>query len=115
MGYTAGYKYDVFISYSRLDNQDAFGKKTGWVTEFYTSLYNLLTLRTGRVGGISIWWDDTKLDGNVLFDASIEEAIKQSAVIICINSNAYLTSEYCKKERDTFYTKALQEPIGLKV
>ena len=46
------YKYDVFISYARLDNQ------TGWVDEFHEELGKLLSSVLGRPA--KIWRDKKK-------------------------------------------------------
>jgi hypothetical protein len=51
----------------------------------------------------------------VLFDQSIAKGIQGSAIMLTLTSAAYFKSDYCLKELDTFYNKAKQEPIGLKV
>ena len=115
MAYTKGYQYDIFISYAHLDNVKVFGRSTGWIEHFYTDLIALLSRRIGKTDTIKIWWDNRKLDGSVLFDHSIEEGIRQSAIIICLLSPAYLQSAYCRKELQLFHAKALQEPAGLEL
>ncbi|MBF8248527.1 MAG: hypothetical protein HW374_1327, partial [Bacteroidetes bacterium] len=75
----------------------------------------MLAKRFGRLDMVKIWWDNKKLDGSKLFDHSIEEGIKKSAIMICLNSPGYLASDYCKQELDTFYKKAQAEKTGLKV
>ncbi len=75
----------------------------------------MLAKRFGRLDTVKIWWDSKKLDGSVLFDTSIAEGIKQSAIMICLNSPGYAASRYCQQELDTFYKKAGAETIGLKV
>ena len=73
----------------------------------------MLAKRFGRMDMVKFWWDSKKLDGSVLFDRSIEQGIKKSAIMICLNSPGYLKSDYCKKELDTFYKKAQTEKTGL--
>jgi hypothetical protein len=59
----------------------------------------MLAKRFGRLDMVKIWWDNKKLDGSVLFDQSIEEGIKKSAIMICLNSPEYIQSAYCKHYR----------------
>ncbi|MEP7108607.1 MAG: toll/interleukin-1 receptor domain-containing protein [Ferruginibacter sp.] len=115
MAYIKGFAYDIFISYSHLDNQKLFDQDQGWIERFCSELNKMISQRIGMPDAIKIWWDNRKLDGSVLFDQSIETAIRQSAIILCLNSSAYLKSEYCKKELNLFYNKAQQEPQGLNV
>ena len=75
----------------------------------------MLAKRFGRMDMVKIWWDNKKLDGSVVFDQSIEEGIKKSAIMICLNSPGYVQSEYCKQELDLFYKKAQSEQAGLKI
>jgi hypothetical protein len=90
-------------------------REKGWITEFYEFLEYLLTKRCGRNGRLKIWWDQKKLDDNVVFDDSIAEGIKKSAIMICFNSRSYQESDYCQKELTFFYEKAKEEELGLKV
>jgi len=62
---------------------------------------------------IKMWWDGKKLDGSAVFDDDSVQAIKKSAIMICMNSHAYMNSEYCKKELKLFYNKAKAEKTGL--
>ncbi|MCH8957147.1 toll/interleukin-1 receptor domain-containing protein, partial [candidate division KSB1 bacterium] len=71
--------------------------------------------RSGRPGKMNFWWDNKKIDGSVLFNQSIEEGINKSAIMICLNSQGYMESDYCKQELDLFYKKAQNEKSGLKV
>ena len=103
MAYIKGYTYDIFISYAHVDNLPTSWESVGWIEKFYKDFDTLLTRRTGRPGIINIWWDNRKLDGSVMFDDFIEEGIKQSAILICLNSPSYKASDYCKKELHSFY------------
>src|SRR4051812_15891026 len=105
--YIDGYAYDIFISYAHIDNQVLFHEEYGWIEEFYHELNLLLTRRIGEAGAIKIWWDNKKLDGSMEFNSYIDKSIRQSAIIICLTSPAYLKSQYCQKELQTFYDKAL--------
>ena len=115
MAYIHGYTYDLFISYAHLDNDKLWGQTAGWIEQFYTDLNILLSRRIGKPEAVKIWWDNKKLDGSKVFDQSIADGIKQSAILLCLTSRSYLQSEYCQKELSLFYDKAQKEPQGLMV
>ncbi len=115
MAYIKGYTYDIFISYSHLDNLKIFDEERGWIEEFYNDLNILLSRRIGKPDAVKIWWDSKKLDGSMLFDPYIEECINGSAILLCLTSPGYLQSDYCQKELELFYNKAHQEAVGLNV
>ncbi len=115
MAYIKDFTYDIFISYAHLDNIPTSYEHLGWIEKFYKDLDALLTRRIGRAGVIKIWWDNRKLDGSILFDDSIEEGIRQSAIMLCLNSPAYAGSDYCRKELELFHAKARHEASGLNV
>lgn len=114
MAYLERYKYDIFISYSHTDNLKVFEEEKGWVEQFFKSLECCLFQLIGT-RDLSIWWDEKRLDGNTLFDDSIADALKNSAILVCLNSRSYLNSEYCKKELDLFYKNVQQKFQGVKI
>ncbi|MEP6951135.1 MAG: toll/interleukin-1 receptor domain-containing protein [Ginsengibacter sp.] len=113
MGYIPGFNYDIFISYSHIDNEKVESGQ-GWVEQFYKALRISLWQLVGTED-VKIWWDDKRLDGGVMFDDAIAGGIKKSAILLCLNSPSYLNSQYCKKELDLFYNTAQYDSIGLKV
>lgn len=115
MSFIPGFEYDIFISYAHVDNIILPGQTDSWIEQFHKYLNMLLAQRSGHLDTVKIWWDNKKLDGNILFNQSIEEGIKKSAVLICLNSSGYVKSDYCKQELSLFYDKARSESIGLKV
>lgn len=115
MAYIPGYTYDIFISYSHVDNATVSNQGPGWIEQFYMNLNLYLSKRIGKMDVVKIWWDSRKLDGSILFDQSIEEGIRQSAIMISLMSPAYLSSDYCKKELDLFSKKAMAESLGPKI
>lgn len=112
MAYIKGYKYDFFISYSHIDNEESNSRIIGWVERFYKELVVMLN-RSFGTEEISIWWDARRLTGNVVFDNAIEEAISSSAILICLNSPSFVNSEYCQQELKSFYEQAAQDRFGL--
>jgi hypothetical protein len=115
MAFIPAYEYDIFISYAHIDNTPFFGQADGWIEQFYKNLNLMLAKRFGRLDIVKIWWDSKKLDGSMLFDQSIKDGIKKSAILICLHSPGYIQSTYCKQELDLFYKKAQSEKTGLKV
>ncbi len=114
MGYIEGFKYDIFISYSHIDNAKTPGTTHSWIEMFYEELVLSLWQSIGTKK-IDIWWDNKRLDGGVAFDGAIEKGIKESAIFLCLNSPSFLNSDYCQKELDLFFKKAHDEPYGLKI
>jgi len=115
MALIPGFEYDIFISYAHVDNMAIAGQSHGWIQQFHDNLKQKLDRRYGRMGVVKIWWDDKKIDGAQLFDETIKEGIKKSALIICLNSPGYRQSKYCRQELEFFHEKAQSEPTGLKV
>jgi hypothetical protein len=115
MGYIKGYTYDIFISYSHVDNIKKPHQHYGWIEKFYDELNASLARRIGKTNAIKLWWDDKRLDGSILFDQSIAESVNNSAIMLCLVSPGYLESAYCKKELELFYNKAHDEQIGLSI
>src|SRR5260370_10849045 len=114
MGWVPGFELDVFISYARVDNataDDDVGR--GWIAQFHRHLDLALCKKAGRLDSFKIWRDTRELQGNQLFDRTIEDAIRGSAVFLALSSHGYMQSEYCKQELGWFYQKAQKEPVGL--
>ena len=114
MAYIEGYTYDIFISYSHIDNEKSSGQTTSWIEQFYKDL-NVLLWQSIGTRDIKIWWDNKRLDGGIFFDDAIEKGINESAIFLCLNSPSFLHSDYCQKELDLFYNKAQHDSFGLKV
>jgi hypothetical protein len=97
------FKYDVFVSYSHLDDLSPSGQR-GWVSTFVDNLKSELSRRLGRHASV---WHDGSMTGERVFDETIQSAIRDSAVLIAISSASYQNSPYCTKEREWFATEAL--------
>ena len=112
MAYVAGFKYDLFISYSHIDNEPVEEGK-GWIDEFESRLKQALWARIGT-REVNIWRDPL-IDGNVVFDERIRAALKESAALIAITSPGYLKSEYCRQELAWFAQNATTAKFRLSV
>ncbi len=112
MSYIPGYDYDIFISYSHSDNAPDPIKGICWVQKFYETLNYYLSYEIGNSNAVKIWWDSKRLDGSDYFDASIEDGLKGSAMMLCLVSPSYLNEShpYCKKELDLFYNEVKNNP-----
>lgn len=101
------FQYDIFISYSQIDNQSWLGRRQNrdeysqWVTSFEESLRHQLSIKFGRKKSIRIW-RDRELTGNEIFDNTIAKVCSNSALMICITSSAYMESDWCQKEYQAF-------------
>src|SRR5262245_16281042 len=92
MAYLPGFEHDIFISYSHVDDLD------GWVEVFQKQLEVELSRLVGRMNLVRVWRDKRRLQGNQLFDQTIQNAINSSALFIALTSNGYFASHYCRKE-----------------
>ncbi|CAN5478639.1 hypothetical protein BH10BAC2_BH10BAC2_22780 [soil metagenome] len=116
MAYIPGYTFDIFISYAHTDNLKMPGELKGWVELFYESLRTKLDIRIGaKQNEVKIWWDKRRLSGDIEFDNSIQEGIRNSAIMISLLSNGYLKSDYCKQEMNLFHEKLKLDDIGASV
>jgi len=114
MVYIPGFEYDIFISYAHVDNLAAQKGEEGWISQFHKYLEIALAKRIGRMGVVSIWRDKT-LQGDQLFDQTIQEGLEKSALFLAITSNGYLASEYCQQELHMFVEKVKTESYGLSI
>ncbi len=113
MSYVPHFENDIFISYAHVDNLAAEGEPK-WVEQFHKQLEIALTKRIGRIGLLKIW-RDKRLEGDNVFDETIQKNIDDSALFLALTSNGYLASDYCKDELQAFYKKAQTEQYGLQI
>ncbi|HEX6718814.1 MAG TPA: TIR domain-containing protein [Pyrinomonadaceae bacterium] len=94
------FKYDIFISYGHLDDEDPAGDVKGWVDLLVERLPRLVSSTLGYQP--KIWRDERSLTGDALLRAAIEEGITQSLLFIPIVSPRYVQSDWCLRELETF-------------
>lgn len=102
MSYTAGFEYDVFVSYAVVDDTPLTGVATGWVTAFVRSLESQMAVYLGRAENVSVWWDRTDLCEEEKLSTQIAESLKKTATLLVILSPAYIASDWCREEREVF-------------
>src|SRR5215813_666012 len=106
MAYVPGFQNDLFLSYAHGDNAG------GWIS----ALHERLKIRLRELLGVSpaIWRDERRLGGETDFAEEIRLQVANTAVVIAVVSPSYLSSAYCRLERQAFST-AVQPHGGLKV
>lgn len=101
VAFVPGCKHDVFVSYAHVDDEPVPGQTEGWVTSFVRTLNWRLRQLCGRPDDLSIWMD-RELARTVNFSDQIIESLHDTAVLLIVLSPGYVSSNWCKKERDTF-------------
>lgn len=114
MSYLSNFKYDVFLSYSHVDNATSDDTEKGWITHFYEELKLMLATRVGRLDLAQIWWDE-QLTKNQVFSDEIKDAITNSAFFITFASNGYYSSAFCRKELKWFYENISTNSFGISI
>jgi hypothetical protein len=106
MSYLSAFRNDIFISYSRIDDDDQpfFKEHEGWVSSFRQTL--LIRLHQLLGSKPSIWLGPKLQDDDWLSDEKVLKEISSSAIFACILSPRYLKSESCLKELDVFCKSA---------
>ena len=95
------HKYDIFISYGHLDDEDPAGDVKGWVDLLVERLPRLVSNNLGYLP--TVWRDERSLRGNDLLTAAISEGVTTSLLLIPIVSPRYVQSDWCRRELDAFY------------
>lgn len=92
--YVPGYQYDVFISYSHLNNGE------GWVNKFRAKLEARLKERLPE--GFELFRDREELPGNAELTPEITDAVRHTAVLVPVVSHGFLKSRWCRQECEEF-------------
>ncbi len=107
MEYVRPGKPDIFVSYASVDDVMSPDGSPGWVTDFVKWLQFRLDQLLGVRDACRLWMD-VQLPKNARLDASLEQQVRDCAVMIVILSEGYLKSEWCGKELADF----LEEEIA---
>jgi hypothetical protein len=95
------FRHDVFVSYAHDDNLPIAGAEVGFVSQLVADLKTEIGRKVGRA--LDIWWDQQSLARNTLVTPEILAATGESASIVVIASPAYLRSDWCNRERNSFF------------
>lgn len=103
------FKYYLFISHARDDDESPPGAEKGWVSVFVEQLRYSLDRRLAkelknrnRSLYESIWCDRKGLVENQRIWPEIEDALRESMVVLSLCSTNYLNSENCVRELEFF-------------
>lgn len=108
MAFVSQFECDVFLSYATANNHSMARDKPGWVTSFRDVLKPMLDEGLERRGASEVWMD-YKLRGNDPFDEQLREKICKTAVLLVVLSDAYLKSDWCRRELEIFAETACGE------
>src|SRR5262249_34644354 len=92
---------DIFVSYAHVDDKPDPGVAEGWVTTLIRKVMNRLTQLLGREDAYRLWMDH-ELAKNVKFTPEILGQLDRSATLMVVLSPAYLRSDWCKRESESF-------------
>lgn len=106
--YVSNYKHDIFVSYAQADNEPLLPGESGWVTNLISGLKILLGKKLGHQETFSLWMD-YELRGNTVVTPQIYEQLTNSATFLIILSPAYLASQWCRLELNTFLAEQGKE------
>jgi len=99
MSVIPGYDYDMFVSYSHLDNPEFAPGSRGWVETLVKKLEGEVNARGAK--GFEAWFDKDVAE-NLPLTPQLMDKIKKSATLLVVMSPCYLQSDWCKREREGF-------------
>jgi hypothetical protein len=100
MAYVSGYKWDVFVSYARIDDAPLVEGEKGWVTTLVDALMVGVRFYLGEEIKLFFDLDEAGPGTNELED--LKRAAAASALMVVIASPAYCRREWTMAELDTF-------------
>src|SRR4051794_38111255 len=103
MAYVPGNRYDLFMSYAR--------KELPWVEVFKECLTNEFESKTAKRLCI---WIDTKLQPGDVWRAKTDDAIRNAAAFLAVDSPLYRRSPECKQEFQMAYQLNVERSLGPK-
>lgn len=102
MAFVPGFEHDVFISYAHANNVPMTKEGKGFITNLFEDLTQFLTAELGRREYFSIWLDREELRRNEDFEAKLNSSFLKSAVLVCLCSQSYVESAWCRRELISF-------------
>jgi hypothetical protein len=108
MAYVPGFDFDVFVSYAHASDQRALGRITGWVTELKEELARYLTGRMAPAP--KLWIDHSELRRAGAYPQDIAQELRHSALLLTVNCEPYLESDFCTWEVAQFRDQFSEDP-----
>jgi TIR domain len=116
MGFLKNFEYDLFVSYSHVDNLTSDPEQKGWVDKFHDELRLKLWQRIGDITKLNIFWDSRKIDPSQEFERTLHAALDRTAVFIALTSNGYLRENgWCLRELRRFSQTAQADRWGMAI
>src|SRR5262249_44996699 len=100
MAYAKNFNWDVFISYARFDNEEAFNRP-GWVSEFVKNLKIAVRQRLGDADNFRPYLDTAPLHAGDQLQTLLDNA-KKSALFLAIASPSYAKRDWTQRELEAF-------------
>ncbi len=109
MGYLKKFQHDMFVSYARgpLGETDSTWSPSNlvknWTDDLVKHLTDLLVADLGKKDEdrLDVWFD-TRLASNKPLNGELRDRVANSATFLCVMSDYYLDSDYCRDELKTF-------------
>jgi hypothetical protein len=108
------FEHDIFVSYSH-----GIPPQNGGDSDLKTWTHALVNKLKEHVGyslenqrhPIDVWYD-AKLRGNVALTDTLKREVEKSSMLLIIMTGHYLTSDWCKKEREWFEQEIRRRGCG---
>jgi hypothetical protein len=102
--------YEIFISYSRKDNQPIHPGEPGWVSALRDHI--LSDHRRFSTEPLAIFFDATEINDMDDWQGRILGALRRSKILlICLSPN-YFNSPYCRWEWEAYLTRQVHQLMG---
>ncbi len=109
MAYVAGFDFDVFVSYARIDDEADFPDDTRWVTTFVAYLTTALRKRLGGTDELKVFFDRSTLNSNSELE-ELKRSAAKSALFLSICSRSYAARSWTMQELEAFVAQPDSSP-----
>ena len=100
------FRYDLFVSYARKDNEPSVPGQPGWITAFLAELQR--THRQFTPEDLAIFFDKDDIRVAQDWELRIKSALRDSNLLLACLSPNYFASEWCRREWE-LYTQHEQD------
>ncbi len=100
MSVLPNFEYDLFISYSHVDNKPLTKGQRGWIDAFCEALQVRLAQVVSK--NMRLFRDDPELAGNDRFESRLKNELRRTAFLVSIVSPSFLESDWCLDELRIF-------------
>jgi tetratricopeptide (TPR) repeat protein len=104
------FRYDLFVSYARKDNQPSAPGQPGWITAFVAKLQR--THRQFTPEDLSIFFDKDDIRVAQDWEMRIKSSLRDSNLLLACISPSYFASEWCHREWELYAQHELDRAVG---